>query len=188
MASFDLFKTILAKNEGGYQNLVGDSGNYNSKGERVGTNFGISARFYESILKRPPTVADMKALTLDQANKIYKVHFWDDVQGDTLINQSVANIIADHAVNAGEFPIGKQVQIILRDKFKQTIKIDGDIGPATAKIINTVNQAELFEEIKNARLQLYLKIGGQFLGVWTSRVKSFLFTPGNAPQKKKLAQ
>jgi lysozyme family protein len=176
MASFDLFKTILAKNEGGYQNLIGDSGNYNSKGERVGTNFGISARFYESILKRPPTVADMKALTLDNANKLYKIYFWDAIQGDSLVNQSVANIIADHAVNGGELSIAKPVQLILRNKFKKTIVVDGDIGPATAKLINSVKQATLFDEIKNARLQIYANIGGQFLNTWINRLNSFFFT------------
>lgn len=182
MASFDLFKTILARNEGGYQNLVGDSGNYNSRGERVGTNFGISARFYESILKRPPTIADMKALTLTKANQIYKTHFWDAIHGDSLANQSVANIIADHAVNGGESSIAKPVQLILKNKFNKQITIDGDIGVKTAALINSVNQAELFNEIKNARLQAYQNIGGQFLNTWISRLNSFMFSP----EKKKL--
>lgn len=176
MASFELFKHILAKNEGGYQNLPGDSGNYNSLGQRVGTNFGISARFYESIIGRPPTIADMKALTLARANQLYKIHFWDDIQGDTLINQSVANIIADHAVNAGEYPIGKQVQLILKNKFGKTLTIDGDIGPKTAQLINSVDQAQLFEAIKDAREQLYLSIGGQFLKTWLARLDNFVFT------------
>ena len=72
MASFNLFIPILQKIEGGYQNLAGDDGNYNSLGIRVGTNFGISARFYEDIIGRPPTVADMKAITKDKAKVLYK--------------------------------------------------------------------------------------------------------------------
>ena len=184
MASFELFKHILAKNEGGYQNLVGDSGNYNSLGQRVGTNFGISAKFYESIIGRPPSIADMKAITLNYANQLYKIHFWDDIQGDYLINQSVANIIADHAVNAGEYPIGKQVQLILKNKFGKTLTVDGDIGPQTANIINSVDQRVLFDEIKKARYQLYVSIGGQFLNTWLNRLNNFDFTA----EKKKQSQ
>lgn len=176
MASFDIFKKLLAKNEGGYQNLAGDTGNYNSLGQRVGTNFGISARFYETIIGRPPTVDDMKAITLSQANSIYKKHFWDAIHGDYLINQSVANIIADHAVNGGEYPIARQVQLILRNKFGKIITVDGDIGPKTAHLINSVNQAKLFEEIKSARYQLYVAIGGQFLNTWLNRLKVFVFS------------
>lgn len=184
MASFDLFKVILAKVEGGYQALAGDRGNYNSLNQLVGTNFGISARFYETIIGRPPTVADMKAITLPQANSIYKKHFWDAIHGDYLINQSVANIIADHTVNGGEYPIARQVQLILKNKFSKTITIDGDIGPKTAQLINSVNQAQLFDEIKKARYQLYVAIGGQFLNTWLNRLNVFSFSE----EKKKQSE
>jgi lysozyme family protein len=183
MASFELFKPLLNKVEGGYQNLAADSGNYNSLGQRVGTNFGISARFYEQILKRPPTVSDMKALTLVKANIIYKKYFWDDVHGDILINQSVANIICDHAVNGGESSIGKIVQRILVQDFGKDLKIDGDIGLKTAAAINSVNQEQLFVEIKKGREIAYAGIGGLFLAGWLQRLTYFNFL---AEKKKKL--
>jgi lysozyme family protein len=176
MANFNLFIPILQAVEGGYQNLSGDKGNYNSLGQNVGTNFGISARFYEGIIGRPPTVADMKAITKDNAKQLFKKYFWDDVHGDTLINQSVANIIADHAVNGGENSIGKIVQRILVNDFYKTLTIDGDIGPKTAQIINTVDQALLFEKIKSGRAVYYYSIGGQFLNGWLSRLKDFVYS------------
>lgn len=182
MASFLAFIPILQRIEGGYQNLVGDSGNYNSLGQRVGTNFGISARFYEDIIDRPPTIADMKAITKEKAQQIYKKYFWDDVQGDSLINQSVANIIADHAINGGETPIGKIVQKILVNDFGKKLKIDGDIGPQTAVAINSVNQAQLFEKIKAARYALYVAYGGEFLNSWLSRLTQFSFEEKKKPQ------
>lgn len=176
MANFQLFIPILQKIEGGYQNLVGDSGNYNSLGQRVGTNFGISARFYEDIIGRPPTVADMKAITKAYAQQLYKKYFWDDVQGDVLISQSVANIITDHAVNGGEDSIGKIVQRILVNDFKKSVTIDGDIGPKTAQVINSVNQQQLFDKIKLARKNWYLENGGQFLNSWLDRLTKFIYT------------
>lgn len=176
MANFNLFIPILQKIEGGYQNLLGDKGNYNSLGKNVGTNHGISAGFYEGIIKRPPTVADMKAITKEKAKQLYKKYFWDDVQGDTLKSQSIANLIADHAINSGESPIGTIVQRILKQDFGKAIKIDGDIGKITAGIINTVNQKQLFDKIKTARANYYNSLGGEFLTSWLNRLKNFQFT------------
>lgn len=181
MANFKLFIPILQKIEGGYQNLSGDNGNYNSLGQRVGTNHGISARFYEDIIGRPPTVADMKAITKSKAEALYKKYFWDDVQGDSLTNQSVANLIADHAVNSGESPIGTIVQRILKNDFNKNIVVDGDIGPVTARAINSVNQQSLFTKIKTARASYYYSLGGEFLGGWLDRLKSFSFSKNALP-------
>lgn len=181
MANFNLFIPILQKVEGGYQNLSGDGGNFNSLGQRVGTNHGISARFYEDIIGRPPTVADMKAITLSKAKSLYKKYFWDDVHGDSLINQSVANLIADHAVNSGESPIGTIVQRILKNDFNKNIVVDGDIGPKTAAAINSVNQQSLFTKIKAARASYYYSLGGEFLSSWLNRLKEFSFTKNGLP-------
>jgi lysozyme family protein len=175
MANFQLFIPLLQKVEGGYQNLAADTGNYNSLGQRVGTNFGISARFYEDIIGRPPTVADMKAITKSQATAIYKKYFWDDVQGDLLIDQSVANIIADGAVNKGESPIGRVVQTILNRDFGKKLVVDGDIGRVTAAAINSVDQKQLFEKIKNARITYYIALGGVFLDGWLKRLETFVY-------------
>jgi lysozyme family protein len=176
MANFNLFIPILQKIEAGYQNLSGDKGNYNSLNQRVGTNYGISAVFYEGIIKRPPTVADMKAITKEKAKQLYKKYFWDDIQGDKLVSQSVANLIADHAINSGESPIGFIVQKILRNDFGKKIGFDGDIGFETAKAINTVNQKQLFDKIKSARENYYNSLGGEFLNGWLNRLKNFEFT------------
>ncbi|WP_163398151.1 glycoside hydrolase family 108 protein [Flavobacterium fluviatile] len=176
MANFNLFIPILQRIEGGFQQLKKDQGNYNSLGQNVGTNYGISAAFYETIIKRPPTVADMKAITKDLAKKLYKKYFWDDIQGDILKNQSIANLIADHAVNSGESPIGKIVQRILVNDFGKTLTIDGDIGVKTAQAINSVNQLVLFDKIKTARYDYYVNLGGEFLNSWLNRLKNFSYS------------
>ena len=176
MANFTLFIPILQKIEGGFQQLSGDKGNYNSLGQNAGTNYGISARFYEGVIGRPPTVADMKAITKSKAKSLYKKYFWDAVQGDKLKNQSVANIITDHAVNAGESAIATIVQRILRNDFKIDVTIDGDIGPKTATAINTVNQEVLFNKIKAARSSHYYDLGGEFVNSWLDRLKKFSYS------------
>lgn len=183
MANFNLFIPILQRIEGGFQQLKNDKGNYNSLGQLVGTNYGISAAFYETILKRPPTIADMKAITKKSAEKLYKKYFWDDVQGDILKNQSIANLIADHAVNSGENPIGKIVQKILVNDFNKNLYVDGDIGVETAKAINSVNQQALFEKIKAARYQYYINTGGEFLNSWLNRLKNFSYSKNDMPSE-----
>lgn len=176
MANFKLFIPILQKIEGGYQNFVADKGNYNSLGQRVGTNFGISARFYEDIIHRPPTVADIKAITKERAEQIYKTNFWDSVQGDNMSNQSIANIITDHAVNSGVGTIGKMVQRILVNDFGKSLSIDGNVGQKTITAINSVNQPVLFDKIKVARANYYNGLGGEFLNSWLTRLKKFTYT------------
>src|SRR5699024_8938029 len=135
MANFELFVPKIQNIEGGYQKLIKDKGNYNSLGQLVGTQYGVSARFYEGIIKKPPTVADMKAITKTLAKQLFKIYFWDDVHGDQLKNQSIAEIITDHAINGGESPIGTIVQKVLVYDFGKSISIDGDIGPKTALAI-----------------------------------------------------
>ena len=176
MANFNLFIPILQKIEAGYQNIFSDRGNYNSLGQNVGTNFGISARFYEGIIGRPPTVQDMKNITKASAQAMYKKYFWDDVQGDIIANQSIANVIADHAVNGGENSIGLIVQRILVDDFNQNVTIDGDIGVRTAQAINAVDQQSLFDKIKAARESFYYSLGGSFLNSWLDRLTNFSFS------------
>lgn len=173
MADFQKYIPILKQVEGGYQNLAGDKGNYNSLGQRVGTNFGISARFYEGIIGRPPTVADMKAIKFSDALVIYKKYFWDDVHGDQLNSQAVANLVADHAINGGEGSIGKIVQRILVNQFGKELVIDGDIGPATAAAMNSVDQKKLFDLIKEGRRIYYETRDSEFVDTWLDRLNNF---------------
>jgi lysozyme family protein len=176
MADFNAFIPILQKIEGGYQNLAGDSGNYNSNGELVGTNHGISAKFYEDIIGYPPTVDDMKAITLDEAKKLYKQYFWDKINGDNINNQSIANIICDAAINTGVGTIGKQVQKVLNNAFGYNLPVTGNILSLTTAAINSVNQSALFLAIQAARVDYYVSLGGQYANSWITRAKSFVFS------------
>ena len=44
MANFNKAIDLILKNEGGYQAHPNDKGNYNSKGQLVGTKYGISGQ------------------------------------------------------------------------------------------------------------------------------------------------
>ncbi|WP_299673249.1 glycosyl hydrolase 108 family protein [uncultured Tenacibaculum sp.] len=155
MASYELFKNSIEQAEGGYQNFKKDEGNKNSKGERVGTNHGISARFYEQIIGKPPTVEDMLAITKFEAHILFKNEFWDKSKADQINSQAVAETIVDHAINAGNGAAGEVVQTTLNKYFNKNLIVDKSIGNKTVQAINSVNSNQLFEKLSIARLEDY---------------------------------
>ncbi|CAL2075219.1 glycoside hydrolase family 108 protein [Tenacibaculum sp. 190524A02b] len=172
MASYEFFKASLEAAEGGYQKLVNDKGNYNSKGELVGTNHGVSAKFYETIIGRPPSEEDMRSLTKVEAHILFKNEFWDKISADEIQSQAVAEVVADHAINANPRVTAKIVQRVLNKYFGMNLSVDGAIGAKTLEAINSVNADKLFQYIAEARLDYYsrLKDYKYFAKSWTSRV------------------
>jgi lysozyme family protein len=180
MASFNAYLPLLQQVEGGYTDNPNDNGNWTGGkkgvGSLVGTNYGISAPVYAQWIGRTPTKADMLTITKDTASRIFKAWFWDKVGADNINDQSVANIIVDHAVNAGTGAAGKLVQRVLNTSFGKNLKVDGAIGPLTISAINSVNGYALHEAIKAARLQFYKDIDQPtFINGWTNRLKEFVY-------------
>ncbi|WP_299134556.1 glycosyl hydrolase 108 family protein [uncultured Tenacibaculum sp.] len=172
MASYDLFIPSLELAEGGYQKLVKDKGNYNSLHELVGTNHGVSAKFYETIIGRPPTEEDMRSLTKIEAHVLFKNEFWDKVRADEIKSQAVAEVIADHAINANPRVTVRIVQRSLNKYFGKNLAVDGVVGYKTIEAINSVNQTKLFEKIAQERIAYYKRLRDfQYFGKsWTGRV------------------
>lgn len=175
MASFETAYQIVAGHEGGYQNNPNDSGNYNSLGQLVGTNWGISAPVYESFVGYPPTQSDMQTMSISTAKAIYKQRFWDVIKGDQINNQSVATILFDGRVNHGSFGVVLMQRIL-------GVEDDGVVGPITLSAINSANPQWLFNEYKQAREDFYNYLVNQdptqivFLNGWLARINSFNYT------------
>jgi lysozyme family protein len=187
MADFNLYKETALKFEGGYQKLSSDPGNYNSKGELVGTNLGISAKAYESWINRPPTEQDMRAITKEIATKIFKAWYWDAVRASEIHSQAVAENIVDHAINAGPGRIGKIVQEILNKYFNRNLVVDGAIGYQTVVAINEVNPTKLFKRISQFRLDYYEAINNnEWIDIWRNRVVSLAKKFSISIEKKKV--
>jgi lysozyme family protein len=62
--------------EGGYSNDPRDPGGP--------TNMGVTQKTLAAWRGEPVSAADVKALTLDEARKIYKAQYWDRVRADRL--------------------------------------------------------------------------------------------------------
>lgn len=85
------FKYLL-QDEGGYTNDKSDSGG--------ATNLGITIGDYRKYIKKDATPADVKTLTVAQAQGIYKSKYWDALSCDDLPS-GVDNTAFNYGVLAG---------------------------------------------------------------------------------------
>ena len=175
MARFDIYLPLLQQVEGGFQAIPEDPGNFNSRGELVGTNFGISARFYEDFIGRTPSKIDMKSITKVEAESIYLQFFWNKNLGNKIKSQSVANTVIDHQVNSGRgIRLSQQV---LNDRFGKSLAVDGIMGPNTLKALNSVNSEIFVDQYNLARRQYYISIDNPtFINGWLIRLKKFAYS------------
>lgn len=188
MANYNDFQDTVAALEGGFQNKASDPGNFNSRGENVGTNFGISAPVYEKWIGRVPTIYDMKAITKTVAEEIFKTNYWNRLSASFIKNQSIAENLVDHGINAGVGTAAKIMQRVLNESFGKNLRIDGAIGPITLAAINNVNPVELFQKYSQARIEYYKNIGNRdWLAIWKRRVQSIANKFGIDIKKKVVA-
>ncbi len=162
-ADFGQAQAIVAKNEGGYQAIASDKGNY-VDGKLIGTNHGISAPVLKTYLGRTPTVADMKNLSYSTALSIYKNNYWNPIKGDQINSQKLAALIDDMSVNNG---VGAA---------QKTVKDSLGISTYDVNKINSANADSLFNTIGAKREAGYKAQGGQFLTSWLNRLKNLGYT------------
>lgn len=150
-------ETIL-HHEGGYVNHPKDPG-----GE---TNLGVTKRVYEEF----GGTKDMKDLTREDVEPIYKKNYWDRVKGDDL-PAGLDLCVFDFGVNAGTGRAAKYLQSLIG------ATPDGGIGPNTLKKLNDfIEETGLTETIRlyqDERQSYYesLSTFETFGKGWTRRVK-----------------
>lgn len=117
MADFITAYNNTAPNEGAYSNDPEDNGNWTgglkNEGLLIGSNKGISAPVLSRFLKRVATVPDMKNISTDTAQTIYKNNYWDVLRGDQWNDQEKINHVYDTAINVGCIPAIKMWQMAL---------------------------------------------------------------------------
>jgi lysozyme family protein len=123
MTLFEKCINVVLKSEGTYQCDPADIGNYDSYGNLIGTNFGISARLFPGV--------DIKNLTREQAKALYYNHYWQPMNLDGIRNEDLVLHIFDHGINAGKRTAIRMVQRLVE------AKADGICGDVTKKAINT---------------------------------------------------
>lgn len=173
----------------------------NDKVDKGGiTKYGISLRFLQSIgldkrdldkngityeylgdINHDGVVdsKDILALTVDNAEKLYKLFFWDAVLGDKIYSQVIAEQVFDIAINSGPHKAATLLQQALCSiGFKVTV--DGAIGNQTLSTLSNVIPQLVNNKIVEYRLVNYDNIVTndasqiRFLAGWKTRAKSFL--------------
>jgi len=171
MANINLFYKKLLAHEGGFVDNKKDRGGPTNKGITLET-----AKHYNLDKDHDGDVdpADIRLIDDNDFKMVLKIGYWDQCKADLIWNQSIAEIIVDWNYLSGVIAI-KEVQRILN------VKDDGLVGKVTMDILNTANQAELFNSIKKARLAHIARIikvrpdQKIFKAGWTNRVNSFKF-------------
>lgn len=167
MAKAELLKPFILKWEGGFVNDPLDRGGATNKGITIGT--------FRNFYGQEATVEQLKNITDEQWLCIFKNGYWDKWKGDSIINQSVANICVDWAWASGTGTSIKQVQRILG------VSVDGIVGKNTLDAINKADPKSLFEKIHNQRIKFVEDIvkrspsQSRFIKGWKNRINAITF-------------
>jgi lysozyme family protein len=147
--TFDEAFKIVIGHEGGYVNHPSDPG-----GE---TKFGVCKRAYPG--------EDIKNLTLERAQQIYRRDYWDKLHADDLPKQ-VRFAVFDSAVNSGVGQAAKWLQRAVG------VKDDGIIGQGTLAAVRAMDQYKLAAVFNGQRLKFMadLKTWDTFGKGWARRV------------------
>lgn len=182
MADFKLFEPILLDQEGFWANKPNDSGGQTWRGISR-NNYPkwkgwVIVDFYKTQPDFPYNMRSDKPLQA-LVDSFYECEEWDALRLDEVKNQSIANFLADWAVNAGHSVPIKHTQHIL------ALDEDGIIGSKTINSINTITDAgngfNLFHSLQMERAQFYIDVvkakpqNKQFLDGWLKRNLSFKY-------------
>ena len=165
MADYKQLIPNILKFEGGY------AGNIDGM---TCTMKGVTLATYRNFYGKNKTCNDLKRITNEQWEYIFKVGFWDKWHADEIENQSIANILVDWYWGSGIYGIKYPQQVL-------GVKADGIVGPKTLAAINEYeNQEELFNKLKARREKHFRDIArnsykNKFLKGWLRRNDSFKY-------------
>lgn len=159
MAERNWSRTIaeILSSEGGYVNNPRDPGGP--------TNLGVTLANFRAFVKPDGTIADLKALTKEQAATVFRRQYWDKVQGSALPD-GVDYAVTDFAVNSANKRAEELAQRIAG------ANIDGVIGPASLVAIHAITPAVFINQYCDARLKFLMGLStwDTFGTGWKARV------------------
>jgi lysozyme family protein len=148
---------LMLKSEGGYVNNPADPGGM--------TNLGVTKATWENWVGRESDEAEMRGLTPEKVEPLYKKKYWDAVRGDEL-PMGLDYLMFDFAVNAGAGRAIKTLQTAVG------VTPDGGFGPMTMAAVQAVDPVDLIERFSQAKEDFYrsLTTFATFGNGWLNRV------------------
>ena len=166
MADYRKLKPFILKWEGGYVNDKDDLGG--------ATNKGVTLATFRSVYGQDKTATDLRNMTDQQWEVIFKKHFWDKWRADEITDQSVANILVDWLWASGAYGI-KIPQRVLG------VSVDGIVGAKTIAAVNAKDGKQFFKEIRQERIDFIDRIctsrpqNKKFRKGWLNRINSLKY-------------
>jgi len=150
------FRLMLAS-EGGFSNHPSDPGGM--------TNLGVTKATWENWVGRESDEAEMRGLTPEKVEPLYKKKYFDAVRGDEL-PMGLDYLMFDFAVNAGAGRAIKTLQTAVG------VTPDGGFGPMTMAAVQAVDPVDLIERFSQAKEDFYrsLTTFATFGKGWLNRV------------------
>ncbi|KAF6662693.1 type VI secretion system tip protein VgrG [Enterobacteriaceae bacterium EKM102V] len=151
--NFSRISPIILRHEGGYANRASDKGGP--------TNHGIAWNTWKKYSKEDlgvePTLENLKKITPEQAEVIYKKRYWDPSGFNDIKDPKLALMSYDWSITSGG--AGKQIQKLLNSQYGKNVKVDGVIGPDTISAMNSVeDSSKLTNSIAEIRKQYYTNL------------------------------
>jgi len=150
------FRLMLAS-EGGFSNHPSDPGGM--------TNLGVTKATWENWVGRQSDEAEMRGLTPEKVEPMYRKKFFDAVRGDEL-KVGIDYLMFDFAVNAGAGRAIKTLQTSIG------VAVDGGFGPVTMNAVKSFEPVKLIERFSQAKEDFYRSLNtfDVFGNGWLNRV------------------
>jgi lysozyme family protein len=148
---------LMLKSEGGYVNNPADPGGM--------TNLGVTKATWENWVGRESDEAEMRGLTPEKVEPLYKKKYWDAVRADDL-PVGLDYLMFDFGVNAGP---GRAIKVM---QSAVGVTPDGGFGPLTLAAVQAIDPVELIEKFSQAKEDFYRSLGtfATFGKGWLNRV------------------
>lgn len=155
--NFDKSLKLVLVHEGGFANHPQDPGGATMK--------GVTLQTFRTYFGADKTVDDLKNITQDQLDRIYRTGYWDKCSCDQLPS-GVDYAVFDLAVNSGPGRAAKFLQCSVG------VTQDGAIGPNTLGKVGTKEPPVIVNSVCDQRLAFMksLKTFSTFGAGWTKRV------------------
>jgi lysozyme family protein len=150
-------------NEGGFTDNPNDHGGP--------TNYGITQADLARWRGTSISAADVKNLTVSEAEEIYEAFYWDPLECDQIQDQGIATAILDCGILNGIGTCARMAQQVVG------VAVDGHIGPETIDAINAFSRAQFINKLIAELLSRYKAIVDSnpsqevFLKGWAARAE-----------------
>jgi lysozyme family protein len=157
LSNWDNAFKLMLKSEGGYVDHPADPGGR--------TNLGVTQATWENWVGRASDEAEMRSLTPEKVEPLYKKKYWGAVRADDL-PVGLDYLMFDFAVNAGP---GRAIKLL---QSAVGVTPDGGFGPMTLAAVQAIDPVELIEKFSQAKEDFYRSLGtfATFGKGWLNRV------------------